>query len=267
MVAVHAWSEERSSEVIAVAADPNGLAYDRARRTLYVADGETGAVLAVSGGRTRRVAAIAAAGVVDGNRLGGIAVGPGGGLFVARLGHGHAGAVFALEPGAEPRALPGLCPRQWRLGVAYDAGAHAVYAAQYSKGDRGPCDGAVVRVDLSTGELTTAATGLVKPIGVVVVGGSLVISDARQRAVICMDRAGRRVFAELGRPDAIAACSPDSVAVTTFDDGIGAVHRVWLDGRSQRIAQGRWEPRGVACDGERVYVAARRAGCVRVFPL
>ena len=33
------------------------------------------------------------------------------------------------------------------------------------------------------------------------------------------------------------------------------------------IAQGSWEPRGVATDGDLVYVSARRSGSVLVFAL
>src|SRR5690349_25019555 len=76
-----------------IPADPNGLAYDRHDDALYVADGG-GAVLAVEQGRRRRLATIDAAGCAD-NQLGGIAVAPDGTLYVARLGHGHAGAAAA----------------------------------------------------------------------------------------------------------------------------------------------------------------------------
>ena len=63
--------------------------------------------------------------------------------------------------------------------------------------------------------------------------------------------------------------SEDSVLVTSYCDatGRGSVRRVWLDGQTRVIASGAWEPRGVASDGERVFVAVRRTGRVLVFPL
>jgi DNA-binding beta-propeller fold protein YncE len=259
---------------IEVPADPNGLAYDRARGRLYLADGETGAVLAVEPGQRRRVATIESAGAVAGNLLGGIAVAPDGTLYVVRLGHGHAGAIFEVAHGAI-RALPGLAPAAWRLGIAYDAAEHALYATQYHKCATGPCDGAILRIDLVTGAVAPAVSGLVKPVGVAPLGAALVVTDARQRAVYRIELAnGREVAREalatgIDRPDSIAACGPDSVVVTTYqpETRIGRVRQLWLDGRTQIVAQGRWEPRGIATDGERVYVASRRGGCVLVFPL
>lgn len=271
---------------IHVPADPNGLAYDRG--TLYVADGDTGAVLAVEQGRRRQTAAITHSAQiapvgVDGHQLGGIAVGPDGALFVVRLGHGHGGAIFRVErargddrrvdlraEAATVAPLAGLCPRAWRLGVAYDADEHAVYATQYGKAERGPCDGAIVRVDLATGAVTTPVTGLVKPVGVARLGDTLVISDGKRRTVSCVRGGARRELAAfVDRPDAIAACGRDSVVVATFEaeTRIGRVRQLWLDGRSRTIAEGAWEPRGIATDGARVFVSARRAGRVLVFGL
>jgi hypothetical protein len=45
------------------------------------------------------------------------------------------------------------------------------------------------------------------------------------------------------------------------------VRRLWLDGHSRAIAEGAWEPRGVATDGERVFVATRRSGAILAFHL
>jgi len=60
------------------------------------------------------------------------------------------------------------------------------------------------------------------------------------------------------------------VLVTAYDDDTrcGSVHRIWLDGRRTAVlARGPWEPRGIATDGARIFVAARRAGRVLVFDL
>jgi hypothetical protein len=49
--------------------------------------------------------------------------------------------------------------------------------------------------------------------------------------------------------------------------GRGSVRRIYLDGFARVIAEGAWEPRGVASDGERVFVAQRRTGTVMAFHL
>jgi hypothetical protein len=256
---------------ILVPADPNGLAYDRNDDTLYIADGD-GAVIAVEQGRRRRVASIDAAGCTA-NQLGGIAVAPDGTLYVARLGHGHAGGIFEITARGAVRELPGLAPTAWHLGVTYDAAEHALYATHYDKRVTGPCDGAVIRIDLATGDVDPVMEGLCKPVGVAKLGSTVVVTDARRRAIACADLGGgstrctELVLAD--RPDSVAACGRGAVVVTTYrpDTGIGSLHQLWLDGSIATIATGPWQPRGVASDGERAFVSVRRGGRVLVFRL
>lgn len=266
---VHSPSDD--PHAIEVPADPNGLAYDAGDDTLYVADG-AGAVLAIEHGHSRRIATIATAGCTT-NELGGIAVAPGGTLYVARLGHGHAGAILRVTRRGAVTELPGLSSDVWRLGVVHDPGERALYTTQYDKTAAGPCDGAVIRIDLSTGEIEPVVDGLGKPVGVAKLGATLLITDARRRAVICAElthRGARCTEIPLGeRPDSIAACGVDSAVLTSYrsDAGVGSVHRLWLDGTIETVATGAWEPRGVASDGDRAFVSVRRGGCLLVFPL
>jgi sugar lactone lactonase YvrE len=264
------YSPSDDLHAIEVPADPNGLACDAGDGTLYVADG-AGAVLAVERGCSRRVATIATAGCTT-NELGGIAVAPGGTLYVARLGHGHAGAILRITRRGAVTELPGLSPDVWRLGVVHD-GERALYTTQYDKTAAGPCDGAVIRIDLSTGEVEPVVEGLGKPVGVAKLGATLLVTDARRRAVICAElshRGARCTEIPLGeRPDSIAACGFDSAVLTSYrpDAGVGSVHRLWLDGTIETLVTGPWEPRGVASDGDRAFVSVRRGGRVLVFPL
>ncbi|HEX7839078.1 MAG TPA: hypothetical protein VF469_16485 [Kofleriaceae bacterium] len=167
-------------------------------------------MLAIEQGRRRRIATIAAAGCTD-NQLGGITVAPDDTLYLARLGHGHAGAIFQIAGGAVTE-LPGLSPQAWRLGVAYDAAEHALYATRYHKISTMPCDGSIERIDLATGEVVSAIEGLGKPVGVVKLGSTLVISDARRGAVLRAELVGGRaercteLATGIDRPDSIAAC-------------------------------------------------------------
>lgn len=265
------YSPSDDLHAIAVPADPNGLAYDASDGVLYVADGG-GAVLAVEHGHSRRIATLAT-GPCAANELGGIAVAPGGTLYVARLGHGHAGAIVRVTRRGAVTELPGLAPDVWRLGVVHDPGERALYTTQYDKTAAGPCDGAVIRIDLSTGEVEPVVEGLGKPVGVAKLGPALLVTDARRRAVICAELAhggARCTEIPLGeRPDSIAACGLDSVVLTSYrpDAGEGSVHRLWLDGTIETVATGPWQPRGVASDGDRAFVSVRRGGRVLVFPL
>ena len=256
-------------------AEPSALAFDPRARALHVADGLGGAVIRVDGARQRRVATVEPGGVLAGDRVGGLAVGPHGALFATRVGHGRAGAVVRIEPDGAVEALAKPAPVFWRMGLAYDASEHALYTTQFRCSPRGAFDGSIVVIELAGGEPSTVLDGFDKPVGIAKLGAALVVADARQRAVYRVDLvAGRAVqrlqlSGDLGRPDAVCACGADSVLVTTFDDdtGTGAVRRLWLDGRARVVASGPWEARGVACDGALAYVAARRPGRVIAFAL
>lgn len=249
---------------ILLSADPDGLALERQTGALLVAD-QTGAITRV-GDRAQTVATL-------GRRIGGFAVAPGGSIYATCLGVG-AGAVVEVANG-NVAAIPRLSPELWRLGISYDADAHVLYTTQFAKSVNGPCNGAIVEIDLEDGHASTIADGFVKPVGVVRLAGWLIITDARQRAVFRVKlRWGRAVSTSvlaggIDRPDSICIAGPDSVLVSCFDEEtkIGTVRQMWLDGRVRQVARGAWEPRGIASDGDRVYVSARRASRVLVFDL
>ena len=253
---------------IPVQADPCGLAVDPRSNALYVADAYGGAILRIDGHRHRRLATITTAAA--------LAITPYGTLFATQTQYGVGGSIVRIDPDGSLETFDKLSPQHRRLGVTYDPHEHALYATQFLVSSRGSAyDGSVVIVDLVTGDPSTVIDGFAKPVGIVKLGSTLVVADARQRAVFRVELvAGRAVqrlqlVGDIGRPDSLAVCGRDSVLVTSFDEesARGSVRRLWLDGRTQGIASGPWEPRGVATDGERVFVAARRAGKVLVFDL
>ena len=258
---------------IAVRGDPTGLAYDHEAGVLYVADGATGALLRVDGEHVERVMEGDEDVAPEGSRAAGLAVTPYGTLFATRvIGTGGA-TVIRLDPGGMPEVFDRLAPSAWRHGVIYDAREHALYATEYITSRFGAHDGSVIAIDLVTGEPSTVLDGFLKPTGIVKIGSTLVVADARQRAVFRIDlvagRAVRRlqIVADIGRPDSLCPFTHDSVLVTSFDAETqrGHVRRLWLDGRTQGIAHGLWEPGGITTDGERVFVSARRASKILVF--
>ncbi|MDB4963915.1 MAG: hypothetical protein JWP01_3914 [Myxococcales bacterium] len=260
---------------ISVRASPNGIAYDPRTSSLFVADCYSGAILCVEGHKQRRITTIGDGGVIGAERIGGIALTPHGTLFVTRIGYGRAGTIVRVEPDGHAEELDRLPSQYWRHGVAYDATEHALYTTQFLSGKHGAHDGSVVMIDLVTGEPSMVLDGFSRPVGIVKLGSMLVVADARQRAVFRVElvrgRAVRRLqmVADIGRPDSLCACGSDSVLVTSYDEELqrGSVRRMWLDGRTRGIASGPWEPRGVATDGERVFVSSRRGGKVLMFAL
>ncbi len=257
---------------IFVRADPNGLAFDRHAHALYIADSYTGAIICAEGDQQRRIATIESGGAI-GERIGGMAITPYGTLFVTRIAPGGAGAIFRVEPDGQVDEVGRLPGSYHRAGVTYDAREHALYTTQFTCGPNGACDGSVVMIDLVTQEPSTVLDGFARPVGIAKLGPTLVVADARQRAVFRVELvSGRAVLrlqlaGSIDRPDSLCTFGLDSVLVTTYDEVAkrGAVRRLWLDGRVLTIASGAWEPRGVATDGERAFVAMRRGGQVMTF--
>ncbi len=255
-----------------VRADPNGLAFDPHAQRLYIADSYTGAIICAEGDRQRRIATIESGGAI-GERISGLTITPYGALFVTRIGQGSAGAIFRVEPDGQVDEIGRLPAVYHRVGVTYDAREHALYTTQFRSGVNGACDGSIVVIDLVTQEPSTVLDGFAKPVGIVKLGSAIVVADARQRAVFRVElvagRAVRRIqlAGNIDRPDSLCVYGGDSVLVTTYDDQArrGAVRRLWFDGKTRTIAAGAWEPRGVATDGERAFVAMRRGGQVMTF--
>lgn len=255
---------------ITVVADPVCVAMHG--EALVVADGYSGAIVRVTGELQRRLATVDTGATISANRVGGLAVAPDGTVYAARIGDGQLGAIFAVDPEGRSTALANVPTKVWQGALAFTEGR--LYATQYMRSRSGAFDGAVVEVDLANGTCSNVIDGFLHPTGLAVLGNVLVVADARRRALFRVDLAGGRgVFrlqlsADVERPDAVCAHGTDSVLVTSTEDetGIGTVRRIGLDGSTSIIAQGPWEPRGVVCDGQRVYVATRRSG-VLVFEL
>ncbi len=259
---------------ITVCPDPSCLVFDRRTSALYVTDGGFGgSIVRVANGAQQRVATINSGGVVATNRIGGITLAPDGTLFISRIGHGQAGAIARIATDGRIQLLPGVPSRTWHGDLVHDDGQ--LFATRYMRSCSGPFDGSVVEVDPITGSCSMVIDGFLHPTGIAKLGQALVVADARQRAVFRISLAGGRgafrlqLAGDIDRPDSVCACDDDSVLVTTYDDytGYGAVRQIWLDGQARTVARGAWEPRGVATDGEHVFVATRRSGGVMAFYL
>lgn len=251
-------------------ADPNGVAYDTHSETLFVADGNAGAIIRVRGDTQQRIATIPGEGVAA-DRLAGLAVTPYGTLYVTRVGYGTSGAVIRVDPDGRYEALPHLATDLYRCGITYDPYQHALYVTEFRKSRHGATGGRVVEIDLADDYVSPLVEGFVKPVGVARLGDVLVVADAGQRALFTVELASRTVRKltdDIDRPDSLCALA-DSLLVTTYepDRRFGALRRVWLDGRTTTLAQGPWEPRGVDTDGRYAFVSARRASRILVFEI
>ena len=249
-------------------ADPSGVAFDPHGDALYVADAYSGAVVRVDGDRQRRIATLEPTGMIGVDRVGAIAITTYGTLFATQQ-----SSIIRIEPDGQLEAIEGLPAGYTRIGLIYEAREHALYTTQFRSSRNGAQDGSVVMIDLVTSTPSTILDGFAQPVGIAKIGSTLVVADARQRAVFRIELAsGRAVYrlqlaADIDRPHAVCAYGRDSVLVTTYDEENqrGALRRLWFDGRRKTIASGPWQPRGVATDGERGFVAVRRGGRLMTF--
>jgi sugar lactone lactonase YvrE len=257
---------DRTRPPITVGGDPVCVALRG--DSLLVADGYSGAIIGVTGESQRKLATVDSGGMVSANRVGGLAIGTDHTFYATRTGEGQVGAILAFDADGRSTALANVPAKVWQGALAFDAKTHRLYATQYLRSRNGAYDGEVVEVDQTTGTCSSVIDGFLHPTGIAALGNVLVVADARRRAVFRIDLAGGRgVFclqlsAAVERPEAVCACGDTAVLVTSTEDetGIGTVRRIDLDGSSQIIAQGPWEPRGVCCADGIAYVATRRSG-------
>ncbi|MEQ1500961.1 MAG: hypothetical protein ABMB14_01960, partial [Myxococcota bacterium] len=213
-------------------ADPNGLWWDAPTATLYVADDHGNRILkwtdADGVSVVGELPAPADAGlgqvVLQGDRL-----------YVTRFGKGTAGDIAWISvDGATKGVVSDLDPTRRRVGLSVLPDGRLVDA--WFVAVDGVKSGGVSAVGANGGEIELV-TGLEKPIGVLVVGERLFVSDQARGVVLSAPIGGgpTRPFATLAGPDLLAP-GPDGSLFTGGKDG-GA----WLlgaDGEAHRVAAG-----------------------------
>jgi hypothetical protein len=249
--------EARSFEL---PAEPNGLWWDGASRALYFAGDESHAIYRWrDAGDVRSIATLPAP--PEGKAgLGQPVVLGDGTIVVTRFGHGVAGGILVVRPDGSSALVPGLDPARRRIGLAVAADG-ALYDSWFLFDEAAHSfHGAVSRLALDGGE-TDVLTGLAKPVGVLVVGGQLYVSDQEGnrilRAPLASPGAAQPFVANLEAPDLLCAGPGGAI----FAGGkLGVVYRIAPDGSVARVAGGYRAVRGVAYDaaGKRLFVVERR---------
>jgi sugar lactone lactonase YvrE len=238
--------------ILAIPAAPTGLAWQADRAELVVADSARCAI--VRGEHTLAVLA-------SESGLGAIAITHETGAVFAAA-DGETGRIFQIDDAHGVRELPAL-GAAWRLGLACDRAGRLLYVTQFQMSRFGAHDGAIVAIDLATGAASLVLDGFHKPVGIVQLGSTLIVADARARAVYRIALVAGRAVSRLqlaalpDRPEHACACGDDAVLVTSYDPAanIGAVRRIGLDGSVAVVASGAWEPRGIAFDGANAIVS------------
>ena len=246
---------ERGPARVALDGDPNGLWWDSAERTLYIADNANNRVLAWRDGASTSVFVELPPGPPTGPGLGQLVRTADGTIVVTRFGDGTAGdVVYASRDGTVGR-ISNLDVTRRRIGLTV-ASDGTLYDGWFIRGSSGRV-GTVSTLSLGGSEVE-ALGGLTKPVGVLAVGAQLFVSDQDRNEVLVVDRASpsssMRRFAMVTGPDLLCAGPAGSLFSGSTS---GVVYRIASDGSVTTFDTGYQSTRGVAYDAEnrRLFVA------------
>lgn len=236
---------DRGPTTIPLDGDPNGLFWDDAEQALYIADDNANRVLRWTDEAGLSVAADLPPGPPDSPGLGQVVRTPDGTLVVPRFGGGTAGDVVFVDAEGNGGVVPGLDPVRRRIGLA--VAANGKLYDSYFVSLNGTKFGAVAELDLAGSEVNVLE-GLDKPVGVLVVGSDLYVSEQTVGRVVVapIDAPDQTaVLAQLDTPDLLCHGPEGSV----FTGGkAGDVRQIGADGKVNELAGGYQEIRGVAYD-------------------
>lgn len=246
---------ERGPKIFPVEGDPNGLWWDDASHTLYLADDNGNRILQwTDTGSFALVKGLPAASP-EGAGLGQLVLTQNGTVVVTRFGYGTTGDVVSVPASGDSQIVPGLDPQRRRIGltVASDGKLFDSWFVRLATGAR---VGAVGELSLS-GTEAEVITGLKKPVGVLAVGDSLIVSDQDLGQILKAPRSNPsayQVLATVATPDLLAE-GPDG-SIFTGSTG-GNLYRITATGEASVFASGFQQVRGVAYDptNRRLFVA------------
>lgn len=246
---------ERGPALLDIDGDANGLWWDDEESILYIADDNGNRILRWTDEDSFSLVADLPSAAKEGAGLGQLVKTADGTIVVTRFGFGTAGDVAYVTPGGEAEIVPDLDPERRRIGltVAADGTLYDSWFVRLSTGDR---VGAIGTLTLA-GVEPEVVTGLTKPVGVLVVGDELVITDQDLGQVLVapldspMDY---EVLAAVAGPDLVAA-GPDGSLFTGSSDG--SLYRIEANGDAAVFETGFQQVRGVAYDptNRRLFVA------------
>ncbi|MFP3555349.1 hypothetical protein SB861_32220 [Paraburkholderia sp. SIMBA_049] len=262
---------------------PNGVAVDASDGAVYLTDDAKSSVLRSSDGHTFAPYASIPQPSDLGISLSQLTFDDARNLLAVRFGFGSASAVFDVKGADGAIMLAGPNPARRRLGIAA-IGSEQALSTWFVKEGNAPATGGVslLTYDATAGCATERdlITGMGKPVGVVVSGDTVFVSDQARNVIV---RASLANWLQSAQPVAVADTfakidNPDLMA----GDGHGALYthcksaslcKVAPDGSVNEIATDFHDARGVAVDParHRLYVVDRAAAggtsYLRILPL
>jgi sugar lactone lactonase YvrE len=235
-------------DCIPIDADPNGLYWDAPSQALLITDTKGARILkwTEAGGV---VPFVALPDAVQGGGLGQVVRSASGDLLIAQLGNGSKGGVVRVGPDGSASVVAELAPERRRIGLAV-APDGRVFETWFTRDEQHEGDGGVSELDIDGGE-TDLAAGLKKPVGVLVVGDTLFVSDQQQGKLLqapLADPAKLTVLASVEQPDLLAAAPDGALFAGSRKGGVWRVERT---GAVTSVLPSAQQIRGVAFDPDK----------------
>jgi hypothetical protein len=252
----------RTADVM-VTFQPEGLYWDSPTQTLYIATDAQQIVRWNEQNDTFSVVANLPQIDPKFGGLGALTKAKDGSWLTTRFGFGSAGAVLQVKPDGTVITVGGLDPKRRRIGlaVASDGTVFDGWFTTMGTGG-GPMNGTVSKVALDGSGETDVVTGLGKPVGLLVLGDQLYISDQKNNAIVKTPVATPGTttpFASVNGTDELAAGPNSSILAAS---SVGTIWQVSSTGTVTSLKDGYKPLRGIAYDGDhkRIIVAEPDAG-------
>jgi sugar lactone lactonase YvrE len=239
---------------ISLDGDANGLYWNDATSTLYIADNANNRILSYTDADGVSKFADLPAASASGPGLGQLIPLADGSLLVARFGFGTTGDVVQVMPDATSTILPKLDATHRRIGLA-QAGDGTLFEAYFVKNGTSYV-GSIAKFTLA-GDETDVVTGLQKPVGVLATGTTLYFDDQSNNELYTTPAASPGALNQLAAlPNADLLCAGPNQ--TIFSGGAdGNVRQIDSSGNVSVFATGFAAARGVAYDAanHRLFIA------------
>jgi sugar lactone lactonase YvrE len=243
----------------ALAVEPNGLWWSVAEGALYFASDETHAVYRRDRSGGVKIVGNLPAPVEGKGGLGQLVITRDGTIVLTRFGGGSDGGVLFLRRDGTSGSVPNLDQTRRRIGLAIAQDGTLFEAYFHVDAGMKQFRGSVARFRLEGGE-TDVISDLQKPVGVLVDGNRLVVSDQMAnrlvQATLPTLTDARALSANVNAPDLLAAGPNGALFVGSRS---GVVYRVASDGSVATVVRGLRAVRGVAFDPatSRLFVVER----------
>lgn len=261
---------DRGPTSIPIDGDANGLFWEAATSTLYIADDNGNRILQWTDQDGLSLAATLPDAPLGSAGLGQPVKMPDGTIVIPRFGGGTAGDVVFVDPNGNGGKVPNLDVVRRRIGLTITEDG-TLYDSYFTS-INGVKIGSVARLDLSGSEVEVI-TGLEKPVGVLAMGADLFVSDQLASKIFKAPLASLDKLAALTTipaPDLL--CDGPNGAMFTGSK-TGSVRQIAADGTFDIVASGFQEVRGVAYDpaNKRLFLADHDpqgvANLLRIVPV